>query len=450
LKNQTSDLGSSLWRFFSSLKLTIFLLIGLAVVSIVGTIIPQGNPPPVEYLQTISQAKYELYSKLGFFNMYHSWWFVLLLYLLTMNLVACSLRRLPHDWKLILEKVPTLDERQEKSLANVQSWKVSHSAADLKKSAAENLGRGLATPIVTKVNDEYHLFAEKGRYSRLGVYILHFSIIIVFIGAMIGSFFGFKGFTQIPEGDSVTTASTTTGKVIDLGFAVKCESFSLTLYDTGAPKEYRSVLSIIENGKTVIDKQPVIVNSPLTYRGITFYQSSYSQDGNPSFHFTVRDRTTGTETRLSATGNQPLALPGGETLTVLGFAQDVGSIYPGFSGPAVQVQVQGKGPAAEPFALLQKYPGFNAEKSGVNAIAFAGVDQKWSTGLQVTKDPGVWVVWLGCFMLVSGIFISFFLSHRRIWVRIGGGRIVVAGSTSKNQAAFRTSFDEIVAQLKKI
>ena len=450
MKNQTSDLGSSLWRFFSSLKLTIFLLIGLAVVSIVGTIIPQGNPPPVEYLQTISQAKYELYSKLGFFNMYHSWWFVLLLYLLTMNLVACSLRRLPHDWKLILEKVPTLDERQEKSLANVQSWKVSHSAADLKKSAAENLGRGLATPIVTKVNDEYHLFAEKGRYSRLGVYILHFSIIIVFIGAMIGSFFGFKGFTQIPEGDSVTTASTTTGKVIDLGFAVKCESFSLTLYDTGAPKEYRSVLSIIENGKTVIDKQPVIVNSPLTYRGITFYQSSYSQDGNPSFHFTVRDRTTGTETRLSATGNQPLALPGGETLTVLGFAQDVGSIYPGFSGPAVQVQVQGKGPAAEPFALLQKYPGFNAEKSGVNAIAFAGVDQKWSTGLQVTKDPGVWVVWLGCFMLVSGIFISFFLSHRRIWVRIGGGRIVVAGSTSKNQAAFRTSFDEIVAQLKKI
>ena len=450
MKNQTSDLGSSLWRFFSSLKLTIFLLIGLAVVSIIGTIIPQGNPPPVEYLQAISQAKYELYSKLGFFNMYHSWWFVLLLYLLTMNLVACSLRRLPHDWKLILEKEPTLDERQEKSLANVQTWKVSQSAADLKKSAAEILGRGLATPVVTKVNDEYHLYAEKGRYSRLGVYILHSSIIIVFIGAMIGSFFGFKGFAQIPEGDSITTASTTTGKVIDLGFAVRCDSFSLTLYDTGAPKEYRSVLSVIENGKTVIDKRPVIVNSPLTYRGITFYQSSYSQDGNPSFHFTVRDRTTGTETRLSATGNQPLTLPGGETLTVLGFAQDVGSIYPGFSGPAVQVQVQGKGPAAEPFALLQKYPGFNAEKSGINAISFAGVDQKWRTGLQVTKDPGVWVVWVGCFMLVSGIFISFFLSHRRIWVRIGGGRIVVAGSTSKNQAAFRTSFDDIVDQLKKI
>ncbi len=439
-----------MWRFFSSLKLTIFLLIGLAVVSIIGTIIPQGNPPPVEYLQTISQAKFELYSKLGFFYMYHSWWFVLLLYLLTLNLVACSLRRLPHDWKLINGQVPVLDEKQEKSLSNVQSWKVSQSAGNLKSSVADILGQSFTTPVVTKVNDEYHFFAQKGRFSRLGVYILHFSIIIIFIGAMIGSFFGYKAFVQIPEGEAVTTASTTTGKVIDLGFAVRCDSFSLTLYDTGAPKEYRSILSVIDNGKTVIDKRPVIVNSPMTYRGITFYQSSYSRDGNPSFHFTVRDRKSGAEIHVTATADQPVLLAGGETLTVLGYAPDVGNIYPGFSGPAVQVQLQGKSAAMEPFALMEKYPAFNADKGGSYIVTFAGMDQKWSTGLQVTKDPGVWVVWLGCFLLVSGIFVSFFLSHRRIWVRIGGGRIVVAGSSNKNQAAFRVSLDEIVDKLKKI
>jgi cytochrome c biogenesis protein len=450
LKNQTNDFVTSLWRFFSSLKLTIFLLIGLAVVSVIGTIIPQGNPPPLGYLQSISQAKFELYSKLGFFNMYHSWWFVLLLYLLTLNLVACSLRRLPHDWKLINGQVPVLDEKQEKSLSNVQSWKVSQSAGDLKKTVADILGQSFATPVVTKVNDEYHFFAQKGRLSRLGVYILHFSIIIVFIGAMIGSFFGYKAFVQIPEGGAVTTASTTTGQVIDLGFAVRCDSFSLTLYDTGAPKEYRSVLSVIENGKTVIDKQPIIVNSPLTYRGITFYQASYSQGDNPSFRFTARNRKTGAETKVTANGDQPVMLSDGESLTVLGFAPDVGSIYPGYSGPAVQVQLHGKNAASEPFALLEKYPTFNADKGGSYIFTFAGIDQKWSTGLQVTKDPGVWVVWLGCFLLVSGIFVSFFLSHRRIWVRIGGGRIVVAGSTNKNQAAFRVSLDEIVDQLKKI
>ena len=428
MKNQTSDFGTSLWRFFSSLKLTIFLLIGLAVVSVIGTIIPQGNPPPVEYLQTISQAKFELYSKLGFFNMYHSWWFVLLLHPLTLNLVACSLRRLPHDWKLINDQLPVLDEKQEKSLSNVQSWKVSQSAGNLKNSVADILGRSFTTPVVTKVNDEYHFFAQKGRFSRLGVYILHFSIIVVFIGAMIGSFFGYKAFVQIAEGDAATTASTTTGEVIDLGFAVRCDSFSLTLYDTGKlRRSIAAILSVIDNGKTVIDKRPVIVNSPMTYRGITFYQSSYSQEGNPSFHFTVRDRKSGAETHVTATGDQPVMLSGGETLTVLGYAPDVGSIYPGFSGPAVQVQLHGKSAGMEPFALLEKYPAFNTDKGGSYIFTFAGSDRKWRTGLQVTKDPGVWVVWLGCFLLVSGIFVSFFLSHSadlgpyRGWAYCSGG-----------------------------
>ena len=450
MKNQTNDFVTSLWRFFSSLKLTIFLLIGLAVVSVIGTIIPQGTPPPMEYLQTISEAKFELYSKLGFFNMYHSWWFILLLYLLTLNLVACSLRRLPHDWKVVNSQLTVLDEQLEKSLPNVQVWKVSQSAANLKGPVAAILGQEFATPLVTKVNDEYHLFAQKGRFSRLGVYILHFSIIIVFIGAMIGSFFGYKAFVQIAEGEAASAVTSTSGEPIDLGFAVRCDSFSLSFYDTGAPKEYRSILSVIDNGRIVVDQQAVIVNSPLTYRGITFYQSSYSQAGPPTFRFAVRNRKSGGTTLVTATGNQPVELPEGETLTVLGYVQNFGTIFPGYTGPAVQVQMTGKNVTSEPFALLEKYPAFNADKGGAYLFSFAGSNQKWRTGLQVTKDPGVWVVWLGCFLLVTGIFVSFFLSHRRIWVRIGGGRIVVAGSTSKNQAVFRTSFDDLIEKLKKI
>lgn len=450
MKNQTNDFVTSLWRFFSSLKLTIFLLIGLAVVSVIGTIIPQGTPPPMEYLQTISEAKFELYSKLGFFNMYHSWWFILLLYLLTLNLVACSLRRLPHDWKVVNSQLTVLDEQLEKSLPNTQVWKVSQSAANLKDPVAAILGQEFATPLVTKVNEEYHLFAQKGRFSRLGVYILHFSIIVVFIGAMIGSFFGYKAFVQIAEGEAASAVTSTSGEPIDLGFAVRCDSFSLSFYDTGAPKEYRSILSVIENGRITVDQQAVIVNSPLTYRGITFYQSSYSQAGPPTFRFAVRNRKSGGTTLVTATGNQPVVLSEGVTLTVLGYVPNFGTIFPGYTGPAVQVQMTENNVTSEPFALLEKYPAFNADKGGAYLLSFAGSSQKWRTGLQVTKDPGVWVVWLGCFLLVTGIFVSFFLSHRRIWVRIGAGRIVVAGSASKNQAVFRTSFDDLIDKLKKI
>jgi len=101
------DFLYSLWDFFCSLKLTMFLLISLAVISVIGTVIPQGIPAQ-EYLAQISPAKIKLYKTVGLFDMYHSWWFILLLYLLTVNLVACSIKRLPHIWKIVTQPVTTL------------------------------------------------------------------------------------------------------------------------------------------------------------------------------------------------------------------------------------------------------------------------------------------------------------------------------------------------------
>jgi cytochrome c biogenesis protein len=83
------------WDFFCSLKLTMFLLISMALTSIIGTILPQGPLPP-EYVASISATKLQIYGKLGFFDMYHSWWFITLLYVFSLNLISCSIKRLPH------------------------------------------------------------------------------------------------------------------------------------------------------------------------------------------------------------------------------------------------------------------------------------------------------------------------------------------------------------------
>src|SRR5512140_2812866 len=116
-----------LWDFFCSLKLSIALFIGLALTSIIGTVIPQA-PIPQEYIQSISTVKLQLYDKLGFFDMYHSWWFILLLYLLTVNLAACSIKRLPRVWKIVSEPVLVMDEKFEKSLSHTHEFKVSGDA----------------------------------------------------------------------------------------------------------------------------------------------------------------------------------------------------------------------------------------------------------------------------------------------------------------------------------
>ncbi len=452
MRTVADDLADSIWKFFSSLKLTIFLLIGLAAVSIIGTVIPQkGSPAFEKYLHSVSVAKFHLYYKLDFFDMYHSWWFTALLGLLCMNLIACSLRRLPRDWKSITSPPMVLDEALERSLPFSKPWKTRYGASEMERKVSEFLGREFAAPHVTRVGKEVHLFAQKGRYGRVGVYVLHLSIIIIFIGVIIGSLFGLETYAEIPEGGSITTVVAGPGdRKIELGYTLRCDSFSVSYYETGVPKEFKSVLSIIEKGRTVVDKSEVIVNRPLTYRGVTFYQSGYSTAGPPSFHFSARERATGSVARVTARQGETVSLPNGDSLKPLEFIPEVRPNFPHASGPAVLAELIPRVGEHQTILLLQRYPDFDSQRGGALAFTFDSVDEAWITGLKVVRDPGVIVVWIGCFLLVGGLITAFFLSNRRIWVRIADGRAVMAGNAGRNQAAFKDFLVKLSDNLKEL
>lgn len=451
MTTQKNDFMHSLWDFFCSLKLTMFLLISLAVISIIGTVIPQGIPPD-EYLAQISPAKIKLYKALGFFDMYHSWWFILLLYLLTVNLVACSIKRLPHIWKVITQPVTTLSSGLEQSLTNVANMRSSEDPAIIKERIKTFIRAEFAEPTVTEADGSWHLFAQKTPWCRLSVYFVHLSVIVIFIGSMIGSLFGYKGFVNILEGESISTVMSRSEKEIDLGFSVRLEQFSMSKYPNGAPKEFKSILTVLENGKPVPDytNARIIVNDPLTYKGITFYQSSYGNAGD--YFFTVSNPDGNNPVPLTVPGQSSATLPDGSTLRVVEATMDVSQFAPELSGPAVQVERHTHNGKTENFVVYANHPELNiqyAQQHGAGpVIHYKGSEERTYTGLQVAKDPGVEVVWLGCILMVIGIYTAFFMSHRRIWVRIQNGEITVGGNASKNQGAFQQTFEGIVNRLK--
>jgi len=453
---------NSLWNFFCSLKLTIFLLIGLAASSIIGTVIPQ-NAPFEQYQKLYSDSAIRVFSALNFFDMYHSLWFLLLLYFLTLNILACTFKRWPRDWKIFTEPTLVMDENMEKSLSLVRHCKMSGSPAAIRDKMESLLRSRFAAPVVTEAEGGFHLFAQKGMYSRLGVYVLHLSIIIVFLGAIIGKNFGIeKAYINLEEGQETSVAYKTVlsknkaniaaqpeSHVIDLGFTVRCEKFTVSFYENGMPKEFKSILTIKDNGKTVIDKRPVIVNAPLTYKGITLYQANYGPAGNPVFHLAAREGKDGARTKITASQGEKVSLPDGSSLQVLDYTDDIRPFIPQISGPAVRVELFPKTGEPQTLLLLKNYPEFDEHRGGQFILTYDSIDQKWWTGLQVSKDPGVWVVWFGCALMVAGICMAFFLSHKRIWVRIEDGRVSMAGAANKNQPAFQALFDGLAEKLKK-
>lgn len=441
----------SIWDLFCSLKLTMFVLISLALISIIGTIIPQGSPPP-EYLAQLSPAKLKLYRSLGFFDMYHSWWFIMFLCLLTVNLIACSIKRLPHIWKIITRPETVLDTRLEQSLSGVVSFSNPDEPKKIKARIADVLKTEFSDPVMTEVDGAWHLFAQKTPWSRLSVYCVHLSVIIIFIGAIVGSLFGYKGFVNILEGESVSQIMSRSDKAIDLGFTVLCERFSVAYYNTGAPREFKSILTVLENGKPVKDYEHVrvIVNDPLSYKGITFYQSSYGNAGN--YHFTVSGPDGKGEVPLSVSSDSSVTLPDGGSMHVIEATEDISPYAPGLSGPAVQVELHSPDGASEQFVVYANHPELNIKHAqqhkGGAVIHYKGADLRMYTGLQVAKDPGVWIVWLGCFLMVIGVYAAFFMSHKRIWVRIQNGTVTVGGNASKNQASFLLFLDGLVDKFK--
>ena len=92
-----------LFDLFRSLKLTIFLLILLAILSIIGTVITQ-NASSEDYIQRYGVSLYEVLDFFNLFDMYHSLWFSAILLLLVANLVTCSLHRFPGVWNQFFRK----------------------------------------------------------------------------------------------------------------------------------------------------------------------------------------------------------------------------------------------------------------------------------------------------------------------------------------------------------
>ncbi len=442
-----------LFDLFRSVKLTIFLLILLAILSIVGTVITQ-NASSEEYIQRYGPGLYEVLDFFSLFDMYHSWWFSAILVLLVINLVACSLNRFPGVWKQFFRKsgAVSLEDSMIKILPYVEKISPRNPTKTNLEKAAETQLHKLFKPIKRiETESSITLFSEKGRFSRLGVYIAHLSLIIILIGGLIGSIYGFKGFVNILEGETVDqVGSRAKDKVVQrpLPFSVRCDDFKVSFYDVPGNqkyvKEYTSVLSIIENGKEVL-KKTVQVNHPLHYKGLTFYQSSYGSLQEVTVGI-QRDRRE--KTFLKILEGETVPVPDSDAfIRLVRYLPEIHSL-----GEGAQMILLRPNQPPQPLWVMKNPPKMDQQKEGLT-FTFEGIAVKEYTGLQVAKDPGVWVVWAGCALLIFGLIISFFFSHQRVWVKIpkgSGKEIVLAGSASKNRVGFEKVFGQLTEGIRSI
>lgn len=459
-KGTSFNFFDTLWKFFTSVRLTVVLLLTLAATSIIGTLIPQ-NGPPAEYVQKYGVEVFRIFSILDLTDMYHSWWFRFFMGMLTLNVVVCSLDRLPATLKIVFVKEPVFNvNRFRKSQTHV-ALSSARLPDDLIGRYAPLVSRWFGYSRIEKTDQGQCILAEKGRLSRLGFYLVHLSIVFLLLGGMIGSIYGFDGFVNIPEGESVGHVRLSNSqKLIPLDFQIQCDDFSVTFYETGQPKEYRSRLTLLE-GDTPVLTQDIIVNQPLRYKGINIFQSSYGEMppaghgmASKGISLNFEDRETPGVFVLEAAVGRPVELPEGRGTFIL---EDVVDSY-NFKGrmdlgKTLIGQLRLAGGSSTEVIIPMRFPKFDKMRQGRFVITLdeKTLGRRYYTGLQVTRDPGVWLVYLGFILLIAGCMVTFFMSHQRLLVEVvpdgTGSRVIVSGSANKNKLGMQTKVKKISERL---
>ena len=432
--------NNSIWQFFASVKLALVTLFLIAVTSIIGTVIPQKEAAEF-YVSKYGPKTAQIFTILDIPDMYNSWWFLALLFLLAFNLIICSIDRFPAVWKQVTADGLALPPERLQKMSNRMTWESNGTVSEVSTALREKLQKNRFKVNSREQGEATILFYQKGHWTRTGVYLVHASILVIFFGAIIGSLGGYKGSVMIPETQESNRVFLFGGEGIEeLDFTVRCNNFRIDFYPNGMPKEYTSSLTVLEQGEEVLTKI-IEVNDPLKYRGVTFYQSSYE----PYQDFVVS-----------------ITPPEGETRTfIIPFQQQEEWTEQNLKFGVINAKVIGQsivssklwfsdGTGSPDSIWIDDGAEVNIE--GENGTYTLSVKQMYATGLQVAKDPGVWWVYIGFGLMLTGLYVAFFMSHRRFWLLLkpAGNKteVLMSGSANKNRAGFESSFAELGELLK--
>ncbi|MBI5681601.1 MAG: cytochrome c biogenesis protein ResB [Deltaproteobacteria bacterium] len=454
----SSNVGSKVWDFFNSLKLNLTVLLSLAATSIIGTIIEQGKPIEV-YTKEYGEKIASYIVTFGFHNMYHTWWFLALLGLLTANIIVCTIDRFPQKWKSTFGGKIEAEPSFIKSLGNNSYFTIQGgNLQDIKARVIDYLKRKRYKIKNSDTDKGASIYAWKGTIGRFGSDVTHVSLILILTGAILGSIFGFRDYVSIIEGETVKTPRT--------DFKLKLDKFWIDYYDSGAIKQFNSSLTVIEDGKGVLSKQ-IWVNEPLKYKGVWFYQSNYglAYDRIKEAQLVLKNKK---ENKIigkpfTIKWDEQSKIPDSNfTVRATGFVADFGfdekmkQIYTRsneHNNPAIGVEVyDGDKLISRPWLFLNYPEIFAAIPDTDYDLIFMGYKGIYFTGLQMTKDPGTNIVWLGSILMAVGFTLAFFIFYKRVWVRIKRGEngmdIYIGGMINKNKIMFEREFSELVESLK--
>ena len=418
----------------ADLRLAIVLLLAIAVFSISGTVIEQGQT--LEFYQTNYPADPALFGFLswkvilisGLDHVYRTWWLLALLIVFGASLTACTFTR----------QFPALGATQRwKYYSQPRQFQKLALSAELSETDLTALAERLSQKRYRVFQEGTQLYGRKGIVGRIGPIIVHASMLLILAGAILGAMTGFFAQELVPSGETfqirnIFDAGPWAKAQIPKDWSVRVNRFWIDYTPEGNIDQFYSDLSVLNQGGNEVDRKTIHVNEPLRHKGVTFYQADWGiaavqvkLNNSPVLQLPMK--------LLENNGPRfwgtwlPTRPDMSEGVTLL--ASDLQGTVLIYDNAGQLVATVRRGMATE-----------------VNGVSLSLVDVVGSTGLQIKADPGIPLVYAGFGLLMLGVMMSY-VSHSQVWALADQSTVYVGGRTNRAQVAFER---ELLAVLEEL
>ena len=419
----------TIFRFFANLKFSIFILLLISLCSIIGTIIEQDQSIELYKLNypltnpLFGFLSWDRILNLGLDHVYKTWWFLFLIFLFGCSLILCS----------FLQQLPALKIARRCQFFRTPSgfYKLNNSTILTKFSFSKILS--------TVQAQQYSLFQQKnmvycykGLIGRIGPIIVHFSMILILCGTIVGSLFGFKAQEIVPKTENFhiqNILSNGTLSIIPKNSA-RINDFWITYTKNKTISQFYSDISILNMQGNEIDRKTISVNYPFINRGIYYYQTDWNLVAlrfktiqNQIIEYPLINSFPNQEKIwLTWISNKSLLQDG--VLLLIDNLEGYCSLYDTSGQFLGNLEINEIVNFSQPIMLSEIVS---------------------STGLQVKTDPGIPLFYSGFFFLMISTLLSY-VTYSQIWIIQKNQQLFIGGTTNRALFDFELEFLKFIKE----
>ena len=416
-----------IFRFVADLRFSIFILLLISFVSILGTIIEQD-----QLIETYKQnypltnpvfgfLTWDQILKFGLDHVYKTWWFFILIFLFGLSLISCT----------FLQQLPSL-----KIARRCQFFRATNQFYRLK---IFTILHNFSFPkILLRIKqNQYSIFQQKniiycykGLTGRIAPILVHFSMILILLGTIVGSLFGFKAQEIIAKTENFHIQNTLTSGQLSIipKTSIRINDFWIIYTKNKTVSQFYSDLSVLDNQGNEIERKTISVNYPLIRKNIYYYQTDWNLIG---LRFQITQNESIEYPLINLLNNQNKVW-----LTWISnnkfFNEGVIAIIDNLEGYCSIYDETGKF-----LGNIELHESINFKRP----ITF--IEILSSTGLQIKTDPGIPIIYMGFLLLMLSTLLSY-LTYSQIWLIQQNQKLFIGGTTNRAFFDFELEFFKFI------